>query len=140
MAKDTASCFSGSNRFRCPPVTDGQTDTQTDNYNFSIMIYTVCRTLRINDTCASFKRESTVCYISTSVEPLQCLQVYGFICNFMEIHELLRTKMLNWAIFQKVKIYSHGILLINLDGFLDKISLFPDDLARALNLWICNGS
>ena len=37
--RDPAPYLSRSNRFRCPPVTDGQTDTQTDNYNFSIMIY-----------------------------------------------------------------------------------------------------
>ena len=34
-ARDSAPYLSRSNRFRCPPVTDGQTDTQTDNYNFS---------------------------------------------------------------------------------------------------------
>ena len=33
--RDPARYLSRSNRFRCPPVTDGQTDTQTDNYNFS---------------------------------------------------------------------------------------------------------
>ena len=35
--RDPDPYLSRSNRFRCPPVTDGQTDTytQTDNYNFS---------------------------------------------------------------------------------------------------------
>ena len=35
MARDTASCVSGSNRFRWPPVTD----RRTDKYNFSVMIH-----------------------------------------------------------------------------------------------------
>ena len=38
------------------------------------------------------------------------------------------------GLFQKVKIHPHGRLLINLDGFLAKISSFPDGLATALNL------
>ena len=38
ITRDPAPYLSRSNRFRCPPITDGQTDTQTDNYNFSIMI------------------------------------------------------------------------------------------------------
>ena len=41
------------------------------------------------------------------------------------------------GLFQKVKIHPHGRLLINLNGFLDKISLFPDGLARALNFMDC---
>ena len=36
--RDPTPYLSRSNRFRCPPVTDGQTNTQTDNYNFSIMM------------------------------------------------------------------------------------------------------
>ena len=36
-------------------------------------------------------------------------------------------------IYQNVKVHAHGRRLINLDGFLAKISLFPDSLATALN-------
>ena len=37
MARYTVSCVSRSNRFRWPPIRDGQTDKWTDNYNFVYM-------------------------------------------------------------------------------------------------------
>ena len=42
MDRDTTACVAGSNRFRRPSVTDGQTDRQTDGQTNVIFIYDMC--------------------------------------------------------------------------------------------------
>ena len=39
MARDTVPCVSRSNRFRRPPVTDGQTDGPGRTHNYNLILY-----------------------------------------------------------------------------------------------------